>query len=413
MKTSVEIRANIDEKLSRLDELEQLATSEDRDLTEDEQTEWDAAMDEVKTLKERLVKVEGQEELRKELASRKAKPVMPVNTEVQKESKEDRDLSEKFDYNLALRKFVSGKLDGAEREMHEKGVESFAKCNIPVGRNALAIPASELRAGITENSTTGIAKMGIEASLKANTILTDLGVTRFTGVEDVRIPLLGAVNTAWEGETDAAADAGTAMSKVDLSPTRLSGYIDYSIQANMQHNNTLSSALYNDILAQVASDVEQAVFTTTSGAPTYIGSGKTAVTATDITDLLMAIEEEVMGNNAYRGNLGFAASHSLYAEIATAAQVGSVNTLLSGMIVNGHPIRFSSQIADIATNQESVYFGNWADLAIAQFGGILITDDQVTQVASGNFRLVLNTFWDFALKRGASISVGGFTGTNK
>lgn len=408
---------------SRMDELDAFTQGDEaRDWSKEEADEYAELTRKYKDTSKKLSEAKEIEALRAKNAEKRES--YKVGPAPEKRGKEEEELSKKFNFVRAINGYLNGSLDGAEAEMHARGRESLSKCGITASRNSFVIPADELtrqggmgiqtRANITENSTTGIAKGPIEAALYANTILGDLGATMIMGVEDYRIPLLGTVSTSWEGETDAAADGGAAMSKVDLAPTRLAAYINYSKQAQMQHNNALSSALINDILAAVAAKLEYAVFTddTSQGGPTDIKDGKTAVTASTITNLLMALEEEVMGNNAYKGNLGYAISHSLYAEVATAAQVGSVNTLLNGMIINGHPVRFTSQAEDVASNQEAAYFGNWADLVIAQFGGIEILEDPYTQAASGMNRLVLNSYWDFALKRGASISVGGFTGTN-
>ena len=102
---------------------------------------------------------------------------------------------------------------------------------------------------------------------------------------------MGAVTTQWEGETDAAADGGSAMSKKDLAPKRLASFVDFSKQAAMQSNESLESALRNSIAQSLGAKLEYAVFTDDSanGAYDYLGNGKTPVTNANITNLMMAL----------------------------------------------------------------------------------------------------------------------------
>ena len=137
-----------------------------------------------------------------------------------------------------------------------------------------------------------------------------------------------------------------------------------------------------------------------------MGDGKTAVTNADITDLMMALVEEVQSNNHNRGNLGFAISNDLFTEVYTAAQVSGVNPLIINEMIMGVMSKFSNQIADI-TNP-AVYYGDWSKVQIAQFGGVEILMDPYTQAIKGTNRLILNSYWDAALVQNSAISVGTF-----
>jgi HK97 family phage major capsid protein len=216
------------------------------------------------------------------------------------------------------------------------------------------------------------------------------------------------VTTQWEGETDAAADGGSAMTKKDLAPRRVASYVDYSKQAAMQHNESLESALRNSIAQSLGAKLEYAVFTDDSanGAYDYLGNGKTPVTNANITNLMMALVEEVQSNNHNRGNLGFAISNDLFNEVYTAAQVSGVNPLIIDEAIMGVQAKFSNQIADI-TNP-AVYYGDFSKVMIAQFGGIEILVDPYSQAISGTNRLILNSYFDMKLVQDAAISVGTF-----
>jgi HK97 family phage major capsid protein len=400
MRNSKTIREEIGVAKSTLDALETLVTSENRDFTEEEKVSFDTNMEELSRLVEELPKTEKMEEIRKNAANLGGTPVSV-------ETKEEKEIVRDFSFGKAVRAAFGGKLDGLEAEMAQEGEKEMAA----IGRssNGIVIPSMVLnRAVITENGTTGVEAQSFVDAVYANTILDDLGVTRVSSTTDQRIPILGAVTTQWETEVSDAIDGGSAMSKKDLAPKRLAAYVDFSKQAAMQANESIEGALRNSIAQAVGAKVEYALFTDDSanGAYDYLGNGKTALTNADITDLMMALVEEVQSNNHNRGNLGFAISNDLFTEVYTAAQVSGVNPLIINEMIMGVMAKFSNQIADI-TNP-AVYYGDFSKVQIAQFGGVEILMDPYTQAIKGTNRLILNSYWDAALVQDAAISVGTF-----
>jgi HK97 family phage major capsid protein len=401
MRNSKVIREEIGEVKVALDALENLVSEENRDFSEDEKVSFDTNMERLTELVDELPKVEKEEEIRMKAANLGGSPVVA-------ETKEEKEIIRDFSFGKAVRAAFGGKLDGVELEMAQEGQKEMTA----IGRsaNGVVIPSMILnRAVVTENGTSGIETQSFVDAVYANTILDDLGVTRVTSTTDQRIPILGAVTTQWEGETDAAADGGSAMSKKDLAPKRLASYVDFSKQAAMQHNESLESALRNSIAQAVGAKVEYALFTNDSGngSYNYLGQGKTPVTNANITNLMMALVEEVQSNNHNRGNLGFAISNDLFSDVYTAAQVSGVNPLIINEAIMGVKAMFSNQIADIAS-KPVVYYGDFSKVQIAQFGGVEILVDPYTQAVSGTNRLILNSYWDAALVQDAAISVGNF-----
>lgn len=399
---SKEIREKIGELTERLVALDDTVTKENRSMTAEETTQFEKDLAERDALKVELERQLKLEAIRAEQAAAKV-----AGSGVQIENKEDREVAKAFTFGDAVRAAFSGKMDGVVREMHQEGEMEMAR--VGQSSNGIVIPSKILnRAAITVNNTTGIEEGSFVQGVYAQTILGDLGVTRLSTSTDQRIPIIPSVTTQWEGETDNAADGGSAMTKVDLQPIRLATYLDYSKQAAMQHNQSLEAALQSAIQQAVAAKLEYAIFTddTANGAFEWLGNGKTPVTNAAITALILATMEEVIGNNHNFGNLGFAISHDLFSEIHTAAQVSGVNPLLMNNMIMGLTARFSTQIADI-TNP-ALYYGDWSKLYVAQFGGLEILVDPYTQAVGGKNRLVLNSYWDAALVQDEAISVGTF-----
>ena len=398
MKNSLEIREEIGSVKNILDSLEALVSSEDRDFTADEKVSFDTNMERLTTLVEELPKTEKLEEIRLKAANLSGAPVATTNNE-------EKEIVRDFSFGKAVRAAFGGKLEGVELEMAQEGEKEMNA----IGRssNGIVIPSMILnRAVITENGTSGIEQTSFVDAVYANTILADLGITRISTSTDQRIPILGAVSTQWETEVSDAIDGGSAMSKKDLAPRRLAAYVDYSKQAAMQANSSLETALRNSIAQAVGAKVEYALFTddTANGAFEWLGNGKTELTNASISALVLALIEEVQGNNHNRGNLGFALSNDVFSDVYAAAQVSGVSPLIVNEMIMGMMAKFSNQIADI-TNP-AIYYGDWSKVYVAQFGGVEILMDPYTQAIKGTNRLILNSYWDAALIQDAAISVG-------
>jgi HK97 family phage major capsid protein len=400
MKNSLEIREEIGSVKNILDSLDTLVSGENRSWTADEQVSFDTNMARLTTLVEALPKAEKEEEIRMTAANLSGAPVATTN-------KEEREIVKDFSFGKAVRAAFGGKLEGVELEMAQEGEKEMNA----IGRssNGIVIPSMILnRAVITENGTSGVESQSFVDAVYANTILGDLGVTRISTSTDQRIPILGAVSTQWETEVSDAIDGGAAMTKKDLSPRRLAAYVDFSKQAALQANSSLETSLRNSIAQAVAAKVEYALFTDDSanGAFDYLGAGKTPVTNASISALVLALIEEVQGNNHNRGNLGFAISNDLFSDVYQAAQVSGVNPLIVNEMIMGMMAKFSNQIADI-TNP-AIYYGDFSKVQVAQFGGVEILMDPYTQAIKGTNRLILNSYWDAALIQANALSVGTF-----
>jgi HK97 family phage major capsid protein len=400
MKNSKQIRESIGEVNTRLADLDTVVTAEDRDFTDAEQTAYDNDMADLTRLMDELPKVELSEQTRLKASSLAGTPI------VKGEERELDKIAKDFSFGAAVRAAYGVKLDGVEAEMDQLGQEEMHR--IGKSANGVVIPSSILnRAVITESGTTGVEARNFVDSVYAGTILGDLGITRFDAVTDQRIPILGAVTTQWETETSDAADGGAVSTKVDLAPKRLASYLDYSKQAAMQANYSLESALRNNIAMSVAAKVEYAAFTddTANGSYEWLGNDKTALNNTDLTTLVLAIIEQVKGNNHDRGNVGFAIDTDLFGDVYTAILATGVSPLLANEMILGRMAKFSNQMAQISS-QDVIYYGDWSKVQMAQFGGIEILNDPYTQAIGGKNRLVLNSYWDMALVQDAALSVG-------
>ena len=416
MKSSKELKELREEKIS---EARTLAESlKDKELTDEQRNSLDTLQNAIDTLKGDITRAEKLEETLK-VETKKAANVAGHSASKSEEKELDK-IAKDFTFGEAVRA-AYGLIpkEGAVREMHSEGEKEMQRIGKDSRSNSVVIPSGmlkrmnvEKRANITENTTTGIQNTDFVQSVYAQTVLGQRGATFIDAVQDVRVPIIGAVSTQWEGETDASADGGSATTKVDLTPIRLGAYVNFSKQAALQANYSLEGALRQAFAQAIAAKFELACFTDDSGNGSfaYLGSGKTAVTGGTATAMANALIEEVLGNNHLQGNTGFVWSHDLYTEVETAVLATGVSALVQNGNMLGYGYNYSTQVADIATGQEAAYFGDWSKVWAAQFGGIELLLDPYTQAASGMDRLVLNSFWDMALIQDAAISVAGYTG---
>jgi len=416
MKSVKELTENLEAKKQEVRDF--VKGLEGETLTDEQRASIDSLTEQAEGLKGDIERAKRLEEVTK-VEAKKAASVAGA-TPSTSEERELQKMADNFTFGEAVRAaYGVAKDEGYIKEIRQMGEEEARK--IGKSTNGIAIPSKihsrlsspEKRANVTENTTTGIQTTDFVQSVYAKTILSKLGGTFISAVEDTRVPIIGAVSTQWEGEVDAAADGGSATTKVDMTPIRLAGYVNYSKQAALQANYSLEGALRNAFASAIAAKFEYAVFTDDTGNGSFadLGAGKTQVTGATGVALVHALIEEVLGNNHLQGNLGFAISHSLYSEIQTAVLATGVSALVQeGMIEGMYPFEYSTQIADIASGQEAAYFGDWSKAWSAQFGPIDLMVDPYSVATSGMDRLVLNSFWDFALIQDAAISVGGYTG---
>lgn len=394
------IKQLTEEKAALKQELDELELRLDT-LTAEEETRINAVAEELETINQ---------DLEKALKREQAKRTIAIHTNPIKDTTEG--VKGAFSYTRAIAGALNGNLDGLEKEMHQEGEKELTR----MGKSALGnlvVPNMILqkRTAVSENSTAGVDVISFEQALQARSIGRELGVQFINLVADGKVVIQNPTTVTWEGETDAYADGGQALTTASITPKRLASYVLLSKQLINQHNISVENAFIADIAAAVAAKLDYSLFND-DGFTEHAGNGVTAKANASVSSLMGALVEQLMMSNSDRGSLGFAASAGLYAEIAAATQISAVTPLLQGGNAYGYPVKFTSQINDNASAQELVYFGNWSDYVIGQWGGLDILVDPYTAAGTGQVRLVLNSFWDGNQKRTTSFAVGAFTGTD-
>lgn len=427
MKKSSELKVSREDKVKELDSL--LKSCGENEMTDEQAAQFDTLTEEIETLGkdiDRAVKAEAI------FAQRAAAHV--ATAEQDSEEKELDKLATEFSM-IKFMKGVSGKLEGVELEMHQKGLQEAANLSGHINPKSRIIPLEmlkrmkvqrrDLTAGTTTEGghTVATATMGYLEALQATSICTRLGADYVTGLTgNFGMPAENAVFTpAWEGENDANAESSPTFTKVSFSPKRLGGYIDVSnqlllqsgvgIDNRMKSQMVLGNALALDragINGAGASDEPTGILNASGTSTVAIGTNGGAITRDHILQLIQASEIA----NAHIGSLAMLTTpqvKKVLKELALDSGSGRF-VWADDNTIEGYTAFISNQVpSDLSkgtgTDLDALIFGNFADLMFAQWGGLEVMEDPYTQSLSGITRYVINTYCDVNVLRGASFSL--------
>lgn len=374
MRNSVEVK---DEKrqlkeacLSMLD----VCKSEIRDFTEEEQRTFDSYKEKIEALNAELRDIEN--ELNK-----------PIKN------------MEKTEFRLlkAIRDIANNReMDEATKSVCERGVEEMRKAGVSYA-GQIQLPVEEVRADVSianDNAIVGTDIVGIIAPLRAKNVLIGAGARFLSGlVGDVQLPVMGAGNVSWEGETAEAKDAGYTFAAVKLSPKRLTAYVDVSKQFLNQDSVSAEMLIREDLVNAINAKLEQTILgaaqgTTTQPAGIFYNGG-TALT--DLTNYksIAKLESQVDAANTF-GEKKYIIGLGAKATLRTTGKgtTGDSMIMANGEI-DGTPAFATSNVGDL-----NVAYGDWSMLAIGQWGGIDLVADPYTVAKEGKVRLVVNAYFD-------------------
>lgn len=318
-----------------------------------------------------------------------------------------------FSIQRAISQIVNNnKLEGLEAEMKQEGEKEYRSMGLSTSGN-LILPSAlmQKRANVNENGTAGVQVLGFAEALHAASIARQLGVRFVNLVQDGKFVIMSPTTTTWEGEVDANADGGQALTTVSITPKRLATKVLLSKQLINQHTASVENMFVADIVKSVAAKLDYSLFND-DGFTEHAGNGVTAQSDSVVSELMGAMVEKLMVANAATNNMKFAASAGLFAEIHTSTQISAVTPLLNNGRAFNYEVLFSSQIADNGSAQEQIYLADWSNFVIGQWGGLDILVDPYSAADTGQVKLVLNSYWDGNQTRTTNFALGAFTGTD-
>lgn len=246
-------------------------------------------------------------------------------------------------------------------------------------------------------------KLNILAPLRDALVLSAAGANFMTGlVGNVSIPTYSGSTVGWAGEVDAASDGAGTFGEVELSPKRLTAYVDISKQFLIQDSVSAEALLRKDIVDALSNKLEATILGAVAGdatKPAGLFAGVTADTAAITFADILKMEQNLEESNV-SGNIKFIASPAAKAVLRTTAVGGTKSDLR--MLMEGNEIDGIPTLVTNGMTAKGLILGNFNDLVIGQWGGIDLTVDPYTQAANGKIRLVVNAYFDAKPQRAAS-----------
>ena len=386
MKTSKlykEERAEVIEKMEGL-----VASAEGRDLSSDEQSNFDSLNEKVEELNKMAVRAESFEKLQ----ATKAVKEVTENTP-----------SEVRDYSFqdAMNQAATGRLEGLVKEMDQEARNEARYTGQSF--KGIAIPSSILtRAAVATAAGNATEVMAWTDQLEANLVLASAGANFYAGVDNMKFPVFSAINSGFVAETGGSAPAanGTATS-VTLSPKKLISIVNVSAEAIAQ-NASIEAALRRNMAQSVAATLESALLGTgdVSNAPTSIFADAAAgSTAAFSAASAIALESAILdaGVQLEGARMAYLVDTNAYTAAKSAAQVSNVSPLYdnSDKTINGYFSFVSSNVGNGGgATKDHALFGDFSKVHIAQFGGLDVIYDIYTNAGTGEPRYILTSLVD-------------------
>ena len=378
-----EERAEVIEKMESL-----VASAEGRDLTSDETVEFDSLNEKVEELNSMAIRSEKFEALKA------ANAVKEERTNTPKEV-------ESFSFQEAMRQAVSGKIEGLYKEMDQEA-RNEARLT---GQNfkGLAIPSIilESRTAAETAAVNGVEVMSFTDQLEGNLVLASAGANFYSGVNNMKFPVVSGVNSYFVPESGGSAGTptGTATS-LTLSPKKIISVVNVSNEA-MAQNSSLEAALRRNMAQNIAATIESALLDTSdvTNAPASIfadaAASSTGVTAADFLDMETSIIDA--GVQMQGARMAYLLDATAYAAVKALAQVSNVSAIWDNATkeLNGYFGFVSPNVAlNGASGKAHALFGDFSKVHIAQFGGLDFLYDPYTGGATGEPRLIVTSLID-------------------
>ncbi len=391
MKNSIELKEMRSDFISKLEVLKKTAELEDRDLTQEENTDMDSILKKVDEMDVKITRAERAEEALKTAA-------LVSGTKI--EVKQDKDL-EKFTFQGAMRAAFSGNVSGIYKEMDQEARNEARYTGQSF--KGVAIPSSILTRAWATSSTNSVETMSFTDQLESNLVLTSAGANFYGGVNNMKFPIFSAVTSSWIAETGGSAvSSAGALTALTLSPKKLISVVDMS-QESIVQNPGLESALQGNIAANIAATLETALLSEAdvTSAPTSILKGAAAASTGAVFSATTAnlLESTYIGNDGtYQGaRMAWLMDADAYAAAKAAVLVSAVSALYDfrDKTINGMYAFVSSNVASDATSaKDNVLFGDFSKVHIAQFGGLDFLYDPYSGADTGEPRMVVTGLFD-------------------
>ena len=288
-------------------------------------------------------------------------------------------------------------------EMRKSGLSYSGQIQLPVEERDNPKPTDGAIVATAQTQGEEIVeteKLDILGPLRGKSILAEAGCTFLTGlVGNISIPMYSGSTCGWKGEMVAADNGMGEFDTVELSPKRLTAYIDISKQFLVQDSVGAEEMLRADIVNALVAKLEKTIFGDADGDATkpagiFYNAEEANPSYAEVCDAEADLTD-------YLGDKRFVMSptaKSAFKQTTISGQLSDLRLLMQGNEVDGYPVSSSSNVVD-----GGWAFGDFRELVVAQWGAIDIVVDPYTLATKNAIRLVINAFFDAKVRREGAI----------
>jgi HK97 family phage major capsid protein len=272
---------------------------------------------------------------------------------------------------------------------------------VPHGIPAVLSRGSRVSRGVTTDTgydTT--TAMSVDEVIRNNLAMAEAGATRVTGLTQT-VPMyrqtagLTVYNVA---ESASITESSTSVTSTVLTPNRAGAYTTLSREAQFSAQPDLANFHMNDIFQQVAVQMdEKAISGTGTNEPTGLlyttgvgGSSSASYSYETATEQEADCQTKAMAtaylmNRSARGKLK-----------ARAIEPGSGDRIIDRVTgrMNGMPVVASDNVP-----ANTVIYGAFSDVIIAEFGGYNLVVDEYSKAEDGLIRLIGDVMFDVYIRQ--------------
>jgi HK97 family phage major capsid protein len=418
MKRITDLRSDIAQKEARMKAIMDLTEKENRNRTEAEKTEWSNLRNEVKAAEEELRDLEEQDRINRN----SAKHVNAPNIHTEK-----KDLSN-FSIFRGLSLLAEGRaLDGAEKEVHEIGVQQLREAGQSPAGFAVPCFVPQEKRGQTVTGGSGGDEGGdlvptqlnslIEA-LWAKNFLSEAGATRLAGLTgNQEFPVQSSKPAASERtEIEELSDTEINFDKVAMAPNRRGVTIPVSKQLIIQSSLDIQALVMNEIRKALGYKLNVDAITAILAA---ITSGNANLLELDTNGAIaeypdfVQLETIVANNNAEKDGMKYLTNTKVRGKAKTTQKFSTTNGEAiwePGNLLNSYPAVIANTVPSNLTKGSAsgvcsaIVFGNFADCYVGMWGGMDFVVDPYTLAKKHQVQITANMFWDVEVARALSFA---------
>jgi len=393
----------------RFEELVNVAETENRDWTNNEQEEADLCKREVERLDGKIERRQAHEDMIARQAQMGGASVS--------EAKEINKINRSFSLSRAVQAASFGKaLEGAEAEWQQEAAKEYQMRGLQMS-GQIGIPASALfRAGAADDFQAGsgdgsgfvaTSVPGVIDALRTPTMAERVGVTTINNATgNLKFPRVSAKAAGTE-ETEVSADAasGLELDEVTLSPIRVAANTKYSKQLILQGGAQVDAMISRELAAGINETIDKAVFAkAAAGAGTIVDKADAALASADV----YAMQKAVLAAGGDLARCAFVGSPSAMEIVKGEAAVASVSALVNNNSIDGYNTNFTPNLVDADTGGAglgALLFGDFSlGMVLAFFGGIDLLVDPYSNAGTAQIALHVNKFYDVEVRQAGALA---------